>query len=83
MRNPDAGLGRPLAGHAQLVVVGLYRVADAGTGFGGVLGGPAFAARYDATAAIGEVLLLRLDRGLRSPVFGTVQQQAIRARSCS
>jgi hypothetical protein len=78
VRDPGAGLGRPRAGHVDLDVVGLYRVADAGTGFGGVLGGPAFAARYDATAAIGELLLLRLDRSHESPVFGTVQQQAIR-----
>lgn len=78
VRDPEAGLGDPRAGHVDLRIVGLYRVADAGTGFGGVLGGPAFAARYDATAAIGELLLLRLDRSQESPVFGSVQQQAIR-----
>jgi hypothetical protein len=78
VRDPGAGLGRPLAGHVELDVVGIYRVADPGAGFGGVLGGPAFAARFDATAAIGELLLLRLDHALESPVFGSVQQQAIR-----
>ncbi len=78
VRDPGAGLGEPGAGHTDLRVVGLYRVADSGPGFGGVLGGPAFAARWDAIAAIGEILLLRLNHGLESPVFGTVQQQAIR-----
>ena len=68
----------PSAGHTDLQIVGLYRVADSGPGFAGVIGGPAFAARWDAIAAIGEILLLRLNRGLESPVFGTVQQQAIR-----
>lgn len=74
----SGALGTPRAGHENLAVVGIYRVADSGTGFGGVLAGPAFAARYDATAAIGEILLLRLDRSRESSVFGTVQQQAIR-----
>jgi putative ABC transport system permease protein len=78
VRDVSASLGTPRAGHVELVVVGIYRVADSGTGFGGLLAGPAFAARFDATAAIGEVLCLRLDRSLESPVFGTVQEQAIR-----
>ncbi len=78
VRDPGNGLGDPVAGHTQLTIVGLYRVADTGPGFAGVLGGPAFAARWDSIAAIGEILLLRLNRGLESPVFGTVQQQAIR-----
>lgn len=78
VQDPGAGLGEPSAGHTDLRVVGLYRVADSGPGFAGVLGGPAFAARWDSIAAIGEILLLRLNRGLESPVFGTVQQQAIR-----
>lgn len=77
VRDVSGNLGTPRAGHVELVVVGIYRVADSGTGFGGLLASPAFAARFDATAAIGEVLCLRLDRSRESPVFGTVQQQAI------
>jgi hypothetical protein len=78
VRDVSGSLGVPRAGHLQLIVVGTYRVADAGPGFGGIMAGPAFAARYDATAAIGEILCLRLDRSQESPVFGTVQEQAIR-----
>jgi len=78
VRDPGAGLGDPSAGHTDLQIVGLYRVADSGPGFAGVIGSPAFAERWDAVAAIGEILLLRLNRSLESPVFGTVQQQAIR-----
>ena len=78
VREVSGSLGAPRAGHLDLHVVGIYRVADAGPGFGGIMAGPAFAAQFDATAAIGEILCLRLDRSQESPVFGTVQEQAIR-----
>jgi hypothetical protein len=78
VRDVSGSLGTPRAGHVELVVVGIYRVADAGPGFGGIIAGPAFANQYDATAAIGEILCLRLDRTQESPVFGSVQEQAIR-----